>query len=64
VTLKYYVVYSFKKVSGDTGTGRNTVNCERPIDSMDRIEGVEAVLRAGQPDISSLFLLSWIRLES
>jgi hypothetical protein len=68
VAKAYYVVYSVRSKLG-SGFGRNTLTCDRDIDTMDRIEQVEKellkVVQEIEPDAgySHLFLVNWRELS-
>lgn len=63
----YYAVYSLRAKNG-AGFGRDTFSADKPIDTMDRIMHVEAVLlksaqeRRPSEGIENLFLISWTEL--
>lgn len=61
--MKYYVAYAY-----GPHLARNTISCEKPIDSLARAEEVQtALLKREQelnPSLDSLLLLSWQEIKS
>ena len=65
---QFYVVYSVQTKLG-SAFGRNTITCDREIDTIERVKDVESVLlkdlQEENPSIgySNLFLISWRELS-